>query len=87
MTDWPHERGADHPQKTQNKNKKRDGSRDADDRLRDLPESLEEFTDNPEDTELHAPAHISQDSDSEMSHESAIKIKEAQYLYSLPKKS
>ena len=55
------------PSKTQNKNNKRDGSRDSDDRLRDLPEWLEEFTDNPEDTEVHAPAHISQDSDSERS--------------------
>ena len=51
--------------KTQNKNKKRDNSRDADDRLRDLPEWLEEFTDNLEHTEVHAPAHTSQDSDSE----------------------
>ena len=42
-----------------------DGSRDADDRLRDLPQWLEEFTDNLEGTEVHAPAHISQDSDSE----------------------
>ena len=33
--------------------------------MRDLPEWLEEFTDNLEDKELHAPAHISQDSDSE----------------------
>ena len=33
--------------------------------MRDLPECLEEFTDNLEDAELHAPAHISQDSDSE----------------------
>ena len=36
-----------------------------DDRLRDLPEWLEEFTDNQEDTQMPAPAHISQDSDSE----------------------
>ena len=34
--------------------------------LRDLPESLEEFTENLEDTELHAPAHSSDDSDSEL---------------------
>ena len=40
-------------------------SKDSHDRLRDLPEWLEEFTDNLEDTELPAPAHISQDSDSE----------------------
>ena len=49
----------------QNKNKKRDGSRDADDRLLHFSEWLEEFTDNLEDAEVHAPAHISQDSDSE----------------------
>ena len=53
------------PSKTQNKNKKRDGNRDSDDRLRDLPEWLEEFADNLQDTEVHAPAHISEDSDSE----------------------
>ena len=33
--------------------------------MRDLPEWLEEFTDDLEEAELHAPAHISQDSDSE----------------------
>ena len=49
----------------QNKNKKRDDSRDADDRLRVLPEWLEEFTDNLEVSEVQAPAHNSQDSDSE----------------------
>ena len=38
-----------HP-KTQNKNKKKDDSRDSDERLRDLPEWLEELTDNLEDT-------------------------------------
>ena len=53
------------PSKTKNKNRKRDGSRDADDRSRDLPEWLDEFTDNLEDTEVPAHAHISQDSDSE----------------------
>ena len=41
VTNSPHEGGADHPQKPHNENKKRDGSRDADDRLRDLPEWLE----------------------------------------------
>ena len=51
--------------KTQNRNEKRDGNRNSDDRVRELPEWLEEFTDNLEDTEVHAPAHISQDSDSE----------------------
>ena len=53
------------PSKPKNKNEKRGGSRDADDRLRDLPQCLEEFTDNLEDTELHSPAHIAQNSDSE----------------------
>ena len=52
------------PSKTQNKSKKRDGNRDSDDRLRDLLEWLEELTNHLEDTEAHAPAHISQDSDS-----------------------
>ena len=52
--------------KTQNKNKKRNGSRDANDRLRDLPEWLEELGDNLEDTEMPAPARSSQDSDSEL---------------------
>ena len=36
-------------------------------RLRDLSEWLEEFTENLEDTEMPAPAHISHDSDSERS--------------------
>ena len=45
--------------------KKRDGNRDSDDRLRDLPVWWEEFTDNLEDTGVHAQAHFSRDSDSE----------------------
>ena len=45
--------------------RKRDDNRDSDDRLRDLPAWLEEFTDNLEDTEVHAPVHSSQDSDPE----------------------
>ena len=52
------------PSKTQNKNK-RDGNRDSDDRLRDLPEWLEEFTDNLEDTKVPACANTSHDPDSE----------------------
>ena len=44
------------PSETKNKNKKRDGNRDSDNRLRDLLAWLEEFTDNLKDTELHAPA-------------------------------
>ena len=49
------------PKKHKQKSKRGD-SRDADDRLRDLPVRLEEFTDNLQDTE---PAYISQDSVSE----------------------
>ena len=64
VTNCSHEGGADQHQKPKTK-LDRDDSRDADDRLRDLPEWLEEFTGNPEDTEVRAPAHISQDSDSE----------------------
>ena len=45
-------------------NRKKDNSRDADDPLGDLPEWLEEFTDNPEDTEVPASANTSHDSDS-----------------------
>ena len=51
--------------KPKTKRKKKDSNRESDDRLRDLPAWLEEFADNPEDTEVPAPAHISQDSDSE----------------------
>ena len=49
----------------QKPNKKKNGSRDSDDRLRDLPEWMEDFTDHLEDTETPVPAHVSQDSDSE----------------------
>ena len=65
VTNLLQETGADHLQKTQKQDRKRDGNRDSDDRLRDLPEWLDEFTDNVEDTEVPAPAHISRDSDSE----------------------
>ena len=67
------------PSETQNKNKKRDDSRDADNRSRDLPEWLEELTDNPEDTELHAPAHSSQESDSERPTKVVSKSKSRQH--------
>ena len=46
-------------------NKNTEHKLDADERLRDLPESLEEFTDNLQDTEVPAPAHVPQNSDSE----------------------
>ena len=45
---------------------KKNGSRDADDRLQDLPDWLEEFTDNlGGHTNARVPSHVSQDSDSE----------------------
>ena len=52
-------------QKTQNKNEKRDINRASGNRLRDFPKWLEESTDNLEDTEVPARAHISHDSESE----------------------
>ena len=51
--------------KTQNQNEKRDDGKKSDDCLADLPEWLEEFTDNLGDTELPASAHSSQESDLE----------------------
>ena len=39
----------------QKPNKKKNGSRDSDDRLRDLPEWMEDFTDHLEDTETPCP--------------------------------
>ena len=53
------------PSITENKIKKRDGNRDSDDRFRDLPAWWEEFTDNLEDTRVHAQTHFSRDSDSD----------------------
>ena len=43
----------------------RSDKKDANDPLADLPFWFEDFTDNLDPTEVHAPAHISQDSDSE----------------------
>ena len=82
--DLPHESGADHRQKPKTKIK-RDDSRDADDRLRDLPEWLEEFTDNLEDTEVHATAHISQDSDSERPTRVVLKSRKHSIYTHIPK--
>ena len=53
------------PTKTKDQNKKRDNKGAAGDYLRDFLEWLEKFTDNPEDTEVLAPAHINQGPDSE----------------------
>ena len=72
---------------TQNQNKKRDNNQASDDRLRDLPEWLEEFTDNLEDTEMFAAAHTHFSGlRFGTSFESGINIKEDKYLYSLPKR-
>ena len=43
----------------------RDNNRASEDRLRDLPEWVEGFTENLGDAEVPAPAHIARDSDSE----------------------
>ena len=64
VTNSHQETGAIH-QKLKTKIKKKDINRASDDRLRDLPEWLEEITENLGDTEVPAPAHISHDSDSE----------------------
>ena len=53
------------PPKTQNKNNNVDNQQAVGKRLRDLPEWLEAFTDNLEDTEVPVTAHSSHDSDSE----------------------
>ena len=53
-----------HPGNNWSRNPARE-SKDSNDRLRDRPEWLEEFTGYLEDAELLAPAHISHDSDSE----------------------
>ena len=53
------------PPKAQIKKKRGTTMRQRKNRLRDLAEWLEEFTDNLEDTEMPAPAHISHDTDSE----------------------
>ena len=45
---------------------KKDQNRGAEERLRDLPQLSEEFTDNLEDTGTSVPAHTSQDPDSEI---------------------
>ena len=58
---------------------------DANDPLADLPFWLEDFTDNLEPTEVHAPAHISQDSDSEHPSKVATKSRKHSIYTYLPK--
>ena len=53
------------------KPKNEDNKQAAGNRLRDLPESLQEFTDNLEDAEVPAPANTSHDSESERPTEAA----------------
>ena len=70
--------------KNQKQNKKRDGNRDSDDRLRDLPEWFEEFTDRGRSTACTRTNFSGLRFGT--SCESGIKIKEAQYSYSLPRR-
>ena len=60
-------------------------NRDSDNRWRDLPEWLDEFTDNLEDTEMHAPAHSCQDSDSERAGKVVSKSKKHNICTHFPK--
>ena len=55
-------------QKPETKNKKRDNDGASRNRLQDLPEWLEVFTDNLEDAEVPAPAHMTHDLDSSGKH-------------------
>ena len=79
VTRWHPETGAIHPKPT----KKRDDHRDADDRLRDLPEWLEEFTDKSRGHRIARTRTHFSGLRFGTHHESVIQ--EAQYLYSLPK--
>ena len=53
--------------------------------LADLPLWLEDFTDNPEPTEVHAPAHISEHSDSERPMKVATKKRKHSIAKHFPK--
>ena len=77
------ETGAIHP-KTK-KNNERDNNRASGDRLRDLPQWLEEFTENLDDTEVPAPAHISHDSDSERPTKVVSKLRKHSVYTHFPK--
>ena len=67
--------GSGQSTKTPKQKKNKEHRSNADDRLRDLPEWLEPFTDNLEDTETLAPAPVSQDSDSERTTKVAEKLR------------
>ena len=64
MTTWHPETGAT-AQKPTTQIKKRDDRKNSDGSLADLPEWLEEFTENLEESELPADAYTSHDSDLE----------------------
>ena len=59
--------------------------KDENDPLADLPLWLEDFTDNLEPAEVHAPAHISQDSDSEHPTKVATKSRKHSIFTHFPK--
>ena len=83
MREWQHQ--GIQP-KTQKQNINKDNQQAAGNRLRDLPEWLEEFTDNLGDAEVPASAHISHDSD-RFGTTCESGIQEAQYFHSLPEGS
>ena len=72
------------PTETQNKNKHRNIIPASGNQLRDLPEWLKEFTENPEDEGVLAAKDTPADSDSELP--TKVATQEAQYFYSLPKR-
>ena len=69
----------------QNHNKKTDDRKNSDDLLADLPEWLEEFKETLVDTELHASAHSSQDSDPEHPTKAATKSRKHSIYTHFPK--
>ena len=64
---------------------KKDHNRDAEERLRDIPQLLEEFTDNLEDTDVRSRTHLSGLRFGNPQ-ESGTKLKDAQYFHSLPER-
>ena len=78
--------GSGQSTKTPKKKKNKEHKSNADDRLRDLPEWLEPFTDNLEDTETPAPAPVSQDSDSERTTKVAENLRKHSIFAHFPEK-
>ena len=77
--------GSDQSHKIPKPNKNEEHKRDADDRLRDLPDWLQPFTDNLADTETSASAQVSQDSDSERTTKVAEKSRKHGIFTHFPK--